>query len=181
MASLAPTRTPSSGVASLPRRLGAVLQGLSPREQRAVQGAAWVVGLGLLWWVGLAPAIDTLRQSGARHAKLDTELAQMQAHAASAEVLRSQNATPPPGREVALRALEEATRQLGAGAQLSLQGDRATVVMRDIAPGPLAQWLQQVRVNARVLPEQVQIQRGGNAAGWSGQVVLSGPGLGTAN
>lgn len=178
MASLAPTRTPHT---TQPQRLSAMLQGLSPREQRAVRLAAWVVGLGLLWWLALAPAIDTLRQSGAQHAKLDTALAQMQAQAASAEVLRSQNATPPPGRDAAQRALEEATRQLGAGAQLSLQGDRATVVMRDIAPGPLAQWLQQVRVNARVLPEQVQIQRGGNAAGWSGQVVLSGPGLGTAN
>jgi general secretion pathway protein M len=105
----------------------------------------------------------------------------MQAQAASAEVLRSQNATPPPGRDAAQRALEEATLQLGAGAQLSLQGDRATVSMRDIAPGALAQWLQQVRINARLLPVQVQVQRGGNAAGWSGQVMLAGPGLGTAN
>ena len=180
MASPAPTRTPSAAHA-LTQRLGSMLQALSPREQRAVRLAAWVVGLGLLWWVGLAPAIDTLRQSGARHAKLDAALAQMQAQAASAEVLRSQNATPPPGRDAAQRALEEATRQLGAGAQLSLQGDRATVAMRDIAPGALAQWLQQVRINARLLPVQAQIQRGGAAAGWSGQVVLAGPGLGSAN
>lgn len=180
MSSLATTRTPSSGT-RLRQRLGAILEGLSPREQRAARLAAWVVGLGLLWWVGLAPAVNTLRHAGARHAKLNAELAQMQAHAASAEVLRSQNATPPPGREAALRALEEATRQLGAGARLTLQGDSATVAMRDIPPGALAQWLQQVRINARVLPEQVQIQRGGNAAGWTGQVVLVGPGLGTAN
>jgi general secretion pathway protein M len=180
MSSLAPTRTPSTGT-RLSQRVGAFLEGLSPREQRAARLAAWVAGLGLLWWVALAPAIETLRHSGARHTKLDAELAQMQAFAASAEVLRSQNATPPPGREAALRALEEATRQLGAGAQLTLQGDRATVAMRDIPPGALAQWLQQVRVNARVLPEQAQIQRGGNAAGWSGQVVLTGPGLRTAN
>jgi general secretion pathway protein M len=178
MASLAPTRTSPT---TQPQRLSAILQRLSPREQRAVRLAAWVVGLGLLWWLALAPAIDTLRQSGAQHAKLDTALAQMQAQAASAEVLRSQNATPPPGRDAAQRALEEATRQLGAGAQLSLQGDRATVAMRDIAPGALAQWLQQVRINARLLPVQMQVQRGGNAAGWSGQVMLAGPGLGTAN
>lgn len=162
-------------------RLSGALAGLSPREQRALQLAAWVVGLGLLWWVGLAPALDTLRQASARHASLDTALAQMQAQAASAEVLRAQNATPPPSREAALRALQDATGQLGSGAQLSLQGDRATVAMREIAPAPLAQWLQQVRVNARVLPVQVQLQRGANAATWSGQVVLAGPGLGTAN
>lgn len=176
----APTRTPSAAH-GLSQRLSATLQGLSPREQSAVRLAAWVLGLGLLWWVGLAPAIGTLRQSGARHATLDQSLAQMQAQAASAELLRAQNATPPPGRDAAQRALEEATRQLGAGAQLSLQGDRATVAMRDIAPGALAQWLQQVRINARLLPVQAQIQRGGAAAGWSGQVVLAGPGLGTTN
>ena len=53
------------------RRLGALWQGLAPREQRAVQLSAWVVGLGLLWWLGLAPAVDTLRQASARHALLD--------------------------------------------------------------------------------------------------------------
>ncbi|MGM9426888.1 type II secretion system protein GspM [Hydrogenophaga sp. MI9] len=153
---------------------------MSPREQRLVRVAAWVVGLGLLWWVGLAPALDTLRQSKARHARLDKELALVQAQAASAEVLRTQNATPPPGREAALRALEEATRGLGAGASLAQQGDRATVTLKGVAPGALAQWLQQVRINARVLPVQAQIQRGDQAA-WSGQIVLAGPGLGAGN
>lgn len=173
-------KAPLSPLASLGERLSVTMQGLSPREQRMVRVAAWVVGLGLLWWVGLAPAVDTLRQSKTRHARLDKELAQVQAQAASAEVLRTQNATPPPGREAALRALEEATRGLGAGASLAQQGDRATVTLKGVAPGALAQWLQQVRVNARVLPVQAQIQRGDQAA-WSGQIVLAGPGLGAGN
>lgn len=173
-------KAPLSPLASLGDRLSVTMQSLSPREQRMVRAAAWVVGLGLLWWVGLAPAVDTLRQSKARHARLDKELSQVQAQAASAEVLRTQNATPPPGREAALRALEEATRGLGAGASLAQQGDRATVTLKGVAPGALAQWLQQVRVNARVLPVQAQIQRGDQAA-WSGQIVLAGPGLGAGN
>lgn len=173
-------KAPLSPLSSLGDRLSVTMQGMSPREQRLVRVAAWVVGLGLLWWVGLAPALDTLRQSKARHARLDKELALVQAQAASAEVLRTQNATPPPGREAALRALEEATRGLGAGASLAQQGDRATVTLKGVAPGALAQWLQQVRVNARVLPVQAQIQRGDQAA-WSGQIVLAGPGLGAGN
>ena len=68
---------------------------------------------------------------------------------------------------------------MGAGAQLALQGDRATVTMREIAPRALAQWLQQVRINARLLPVQAQIQRAGTT-GWSGQIILAGPGLETA-
>lgn len=176
-----PAKNPSrSPLAGLGDRIAVTMQAMSPREQRLVRIAAWVVGLGLLWWVGLAPAVDTLRQSKARHAKLDKELAQVQAQAAAADVLRSQNATPPPGRDAALRALEEATRALGTNASLAQQGDRATVTLKGVAPGALAQWLQQVRINARVLPVQAQIQRGDQAA-WSGQIVLAGPGLGVGN
>lgn len=174
-----PQSNTPAGSGALAGRLSAALQGLSPREQRAVRAAAWVVGLGLLWWVALAPAIATLRQAGARHAALDQALSRMQAAAASAEVLRTQNATPPPAREVAVRAIDEATQALGTGAQMTLQGDRASVALREIAPAALAQWLQQLRINARVLPVQVQLQRG--PSGWSGQVVLAGPGLGTGN
>lgn len=171
----------TSVLTHLGQRLSSTLQGLSPREQRAVHIAAWVVGLGLLWWVGLAPALKTLQQAPAKQAQLDQALSQMQNLAASVEVLRTQNATPPPGRDAALRALEEATRTLGASAQMALQGDSATVTLRSTPPRALAVWLNQVRVNARLLPVQAQMQRGGDPDGWTGQIVLAGPGLGTGN
>jgi general secretion pathway protein M len=178
----APDRTPNtSPLTRIGQRVGSVLQGLSPREQRAVSLAAWVLGLGLLWWVGLAPAVKTLREAPARHAVLDAQLARMQQLAASAEVLRTQNATPPPSPEAAQRALQAATQALGAGAQLAVQGDRATVTLRDAPPLALAQWLNQVRVNARLLPVEAQMQRAASGGGWSGQIVLAGPGLGSGN
>ncbi|WP_374412782.1 type II secretion system protein GspM [Hydrogenophaga sp.] len=169
----------SAATQGLAGQLANALSGLSPREQRAVRLAAWVVGLGLLWWVALAPAIATLRMAAGRHAALDQTLSRMQAMAASAEVLRSQNATPAPARELAVRVIDESTRALGPGAQMALQGDRVTVTLRAVAPGALAQWLQQLRINARVLPVQAQMQRG--PEGWSGQIVLAGPGLGAGN
>lgn len=175
------TSPKASALSAVGQRLSSTLNGLSPREQRAVTIAAWVVGLGLLWWVGIAPAIQTLKQAPVKHAQLDKALSQMQHFAASAEVLRTQNATPPPGREAASRALEDATRTLGASAQLALQGDRATVTLRNAPPRAVAQWLNQVRINARLLPVQAQLQRGGSPQGWSGQVVLAGPGLGIGN
>lgn len=93
------TRTrPTAALARFGQGLGAALERLSPRERRAVVAAAWVVGLGLLWWLALAPALNTLRQAPERHARLDTQLAQMQQLAASAEQLRSLNSSPPPGR-----------------------------------------------------------------------------------
>lgn len=180
MASTDRGRTAASR-SSLSERLDASLQGLSAREQRAVRLAAWVLGLGLLWWLGLSPALQTLRQAPARHAELDRHLAQIQQLAASAEVLRTQNATPPPARGVAQRALQDATQALGPGAQLALQGDRATLTLRDVPPQALAQWLHQVRINARLLPVQAQMQRSAAPGGWSGQIVLAGPGFGNGN
>ena len=82
---------------------------LSLSRRRPVAGKdvlhAFVLGLGLLWWVGLAPALRTLGQAPEKHVRLDRELAQMQSLAGQAEVVRSQNATPTPARAVAVSAL----------------------------------------------------------------------------
>jgi general secretion pathway protein M len=51
------------------------------------------------------------------------------------------------------------------------------VNFRGTAPEALSQWLNQMRVNARLLPVQAQLQQQANPAGWSGNLVLAGPGL----
>jgi general secretion pathway protein M len=175
--------TASSSVT--PPRLGArltrALDALAPRERRAVTLAAWIVGLGLLWWLAVAPALGVLRSAPERHARLDTQLEQMRRLAATAEQLRSQNAAPPPVRDDALRALEQATTALGGSAQLSVLGDRATLTLRDTPADALAQWLAQVRVNARLLPVEARLTRTPGLAQWNGTLVLAGPGLGATN
>lgn len=181
MSAVRPMTRTAPGLTALTQRLSGALARLSTRERLAVGLAAALVGVALLWWLAFGPAISTLRQSAQRHARADQVLSQLQNMAATAEVLRTQNATPAPARELAVRALEDATRALGAGAQLSLQGDRATVTLRDVAPAALAQWMQQARINARVLPVQAQLQRNGGQPLWTGQIVLAGPGLGAPN
>ena len=79
-------------------------------------------------------------------------------------------------------ALEQATTTTLAGtAQLQVQGDRATVTLRGTPPDALAQWLAQVRINARLLPLETQLTRDPATSGWNGTVVLSGPGLAGGN
>ncbi|WP_439517829.1 type II secretion system protein GspM [Hydrogenophaga sp.] len=151
---------------------------LAPRERRAVVIAAWVLGLGLVWWLAVAPALDTLFQANARHARLDAQLAQMQRMATAADALRGQNTALPPSRDEVLRTLEVATNGLGGTAQLSVLGDRATVTLRNTQPDALAQWLAQVRINARLIPLQSQLTRDPGSPGWSGTVVFTGPSLG---
>lgn len=171
-----------SALTRLHQSLSTALARLSPREQRAVTIAAGVVGLGLLWWLAVAPALATLRQAPERHSQLDAQLGQMRRMAATAESLRSQNTAQPLTRDAVLRALEQATTSSLAGTgQLAVQGDRATVTLRGTPPAALAQWLSQVRINARLVPVQTELKHTAAPAGWNGQLVLAGPGLGSGN
>jgi general secretion pathway protein M len=150
---------------------------LAPREQRGVSIALWVVALGLLWWLGVAPALSTLRQAPARHAQLDAQLGQMRGMAATASTLRAANTTQPPTRDEVLRLLEQSTASLGGTAKLSVLGDRATLTLNGTSPEGLALWLSQVRINARLVPLEARMTRPPGSPGWNGTVVLAGPGL----
>jgi general secretion pathway protein M len=101
----------------------------------------------------------------------------MRSMAASADSLRAQNTASPIGRDDALRALEQATAGLSGTAQLAVLGDRATVTLKNTPPEALAQWLSQVRVNARLMPLEAKLSRATEPAAWSGTLVLGGPGL----
>jgi general secretion pathway protein M len=174
----------ASDTPSKTRGLAAVsawLASLSARERRLVLLAAAVLGLGLLWWIAIAPAWQTLRQAPARQAAADAQLARMQQFAQQAEALRAQSAAAAPSRDEALRQLEAASAALGGSAQVSVVGDRATVALRQASPVALAQWLQQVRSNARLLPVESQLSRDAASGGWTGTLVLAGPPLATAN
>ena len=175
----APSSSSFASWRQIGQRLDTALSRLSPRERRAVTLAAGLLGLALLWWLALAPALTTLRAAPERHARLDQQLAEMRSMAATAEALRAAAPATPPTRDSVLRALEQASAALGPAAQLSVLGDRATVTLKDAPPQAVADWLAQVRVNARLTPLQANLSRGESpASGWSGTLVLAGPGLG---
>lgn len=128
---------------------------LAARERRAVLLAVGITTAALLWWVALALA--TLRQADAQHAQLNAQLARMQALADQANRLKTQ---PGMGRDDSLRALEQATsRLLGPTARLTLLGDQATVTLQATEPEALAQWLAEVRGNARLTPSEARLSQ----------------------
>jgi general secretion pathway protein M len=152
---------------------------LAQREQRLLTLAAAVVGVALLWWLALAPALALLRSAPARHAALDAQLGQMRGLQAQAKALQEQ---PKMGADEALRALDLSVKErLGGGAQLIVAGDRATVTLRGVPADTLAQWLTQARVNARAVPAEARLVRsaatppGKAGAAWDGSVVLTLP------
>lgn len=157
-------------------------QALAPREQRLVLTAATVLAVALFWWVGLAPALATLRHAGLRQHELDAQWQQMQGLQAETRALQAQTRLP---RSEVIQALESSVHQRLAGSgQLSIQGDRATLTLKAAPAEALAQWLVQARVNARLLPSEMRINRstaaGAQAAdaqgvSWDGTLSLSLP------
>lgn len=148
---------------------------LSAREKLGVSLAAFALGLAVLWWVLLAPALKTLRSADTEHRRLDTQLQHMQRLQAQAQVLKTQ---PRTNRDDAVRALEQSVKQqLGGGAQLNLGGNQATLTLKGVAASALAQWLVQARVNAHATLTEARLQRSALAtpAAWDGTLVLGLP------
>ncbi|SIR19656.1 type II secretion system protein GspM [Pseudacidovorax sp. RU35E] len=144
-------------------RLQAWWATLAPRERRLAAIAATLVAVALLWWVALAPALRTLSAAPAAHAALDAQLQQMATLQAQARALQGQ---PKPSREDALRGIESTTsRGLGPDAQVrAAGGDAVAVGLRSVPADQLAEWLAQVRANARAVPREAHLTRAQTAA-----------------
>ncbi|KQT14044.1 type II secretion system protein GspM [Ramlibacter sp. Leaf400] len=146
--------------------------GLAPREKMLAGGAAALVLLALLWWLGIAPALAVLRASDQQHQSVDAQLARMRALQQQAQSLQSQ---PKQNQDESMRLLEASVRQrLGTGARMAVAGDRVTLTLAGTPPDALATWLSQARVNARAVPVEARLTRGAGG-GWDGTLVLSLP------
>jgi general secretion pathway protein M len=157
---------------TLPPAWSATWTRLAPREKLMVAAAAGLVGLAILWWLLVAPALAVLRNADAQHRTLDAQLARMRALQQQAQALQGR---PAQGREESLRQLEQSVRQrLGTAARMTVAGDRVTLTLTGVAPDALAAWLAQARVNARAVPSEARLTRG--AGGWDGTLVLGLPG-----
>lgn len=145
---------------------------LAPREQALVGGALLVIAIALVWWVALAPAIGTLRSAEAQHRSLDAQLQQMRRLQAQAKAMQSQPRQSP---DDAMRQLEAATREhLGTSGRYTVAGDRVTVTLANAPASGLAQWLAQVRSNARAIPGEARLMRNAGG-GWDGTLVVTLP------
>ena len=167
-----------------PRAMAAALRqhwaSLAPREQTLVLAAATVLGLALLWWLLLAPALAQLRASPARHAALDAQLQQMQA--LQAQALHLKDIPRPTGNETLPVLWRSLGQQLSAGTQMSTTGDRAAITLKDVPPEALAQWLAQVRSTTRAVPTEARLMRNTASTGgasppapWNGTLTLALP------
>jgi general secretion pathway protein M len=153
----------------LPAILAQRWQGASQRERQMLLAALALVLGAFLWWVTLAPALATLRATDNQRRLLDAQLQQMQRLQAQAKTFQAQ---PRIAFEDARRLLEASMKPLGTTAQMVLVGERATVTFKGASADAVAQWLTQVRLNARSIPTEARLVR--SAAGtWDGTLALN--------
>jgi general secretion pathway protein M len=158
---------------------------LGSRERVLVGGAIVLIAAALLWWVGISPALAKIKQARQAAPQLDTQLQLMRAQANEASTLKAQRQL---SYDESLRSLENSVKTLGTGASLSVNDARASVTLKAVSGDALAQWLAQVRANARLVPSELRLQKTAasvatNAATptsavvttWDGAVVLSLP------
>lgn len=148
---------------------------LAPREKTLIAGALAIIALAVLWQLVLAPSLRTFNTATAQGQLLDTQLQRMQTMQTQALALQKQSPLP---HDDALRALQQATQQtLGTTAQVSVVADRANITLQAASADALAQWLAQVRVNARSIPLEAHLTRvaAGTGVAWSGTLAMSLP------
>ena len=123
----------------------------------------------VLWWLALAPALSALRTADKQGPLLDAQLQQMQRLQAQAKTLQAQ---PQLAAAEVQRLLEASVKPFGATAQLQVLGERATLTLKGASADVLAQWLTQVRQNARAVPNEARLVRASAAGTWDGTLVL---------
>jgi general secretion pathway protein M len=146
---------------------------LAEREQRGLVLAALAVTLAVAWGVLVRPALRTLSAAPAQQAAVRIELERMQTMQARARALQAQPATSPQDR---LRALRATAAELAPAADLQVQGELATLTLKQVPAHQLAPWLSAQALGGNS-PMQANLQRDAGTAGalWSGSLVFRLP------
>jgi len=171
-------------------------QGLNARERLLVSMFLGLFGVWLFVSIAISPALRTLNASESQRAEVAQQVVQMRALQQRAQELQK---TKPLSRDESLRSLQSITPTGNPALQMTIQGDRVMVQLKNLSASQLANWLAQARSNAQVLPDEVHISRsvtssvnsttslsaslGGNATinstnatnSWDGQIILRLP------
>ncbi len=171
-------------------------QGLNARERLLVSVLLGLFGVWLFVSIAISPAFRTLNASESQRAEVAQQVVQMRALQQRAQELQK---TKPLSRDESIRSLQSITPAGNPALQMTIQGDRVLVQLKNLSASQLATWLAQARSNAQALPDEVHISRsvtssvssstsvsalsGVNANGntanataaWDGQIILRLP------
>ena len=131
-------------------------QGLSARERLLVSVLVGLFGVWLFVSIAISPALRTLKASERQRAEVAQQVVQMRALQQRAQELQK---TKPLSRDESLRSLQSITPTGNPALQMTIQGDRVLVQLKNLSASQLATWLAQARSNAQALPDEVHISR----------------------
>jgi general secretion pathway protein M len=165
-------------------------QGLNARERLLVSVLLGLFGVWLFVSIAISPALRTLNASENQRAEVAQQVMQMRALQQRAQELQK---TKPLSRDESLRSLQSITPPGNPALQMTVQGDRVMVQLKNLSASQLANWLAQARSNAQALPDEVHISRSNSSSvnassginassnstntttAWDGQIVLRLP------
>lgn len=162
------TANGASSAASLRQQAGSWWRARTGRERQAVSVVVIVLALFAIWSLMVQPALRTVRDAPAQLDRLETQFQQMQRVAIESAALRG---TARVSATQATQALSAATDRLGAGAKVTVLGDRATLTLANVSAEALRAWLVEVRAGARARPVEAQLQR--SPQGFSGTLSVA--------
>jgi len=165
-------------------------QGLSARERLLASVLLGLFGIWLFVSIAISPALRTLNSAEQQRAEVAQQVVQMRALQQRAQELQK---TKPLSRDESIRSLQSITPTGNPALQMTIQGDRALVQLKNLSASQLATWLAQARSNAQALPDEVHISRSNSSSvnassginatsnstntttAWDGQIVLRLP------
>jgi len=165
-------------------------QGLSARERLLASVLLGLFGIWLFVSIAISPALRTLNSAEQQRAEVAQQVAQMRALQQRAQELQK---TKPLSRDESIRGLQSITPTGNPALQMTIQGDRVMVQLKNLSASQLATWLAQARSNAQALPDEVHISRSNSSSvnassginassnstdtttAWDGQIVLRLP------
>lgn len=131
-------------------------QGLSARERLLVSILLGLFGIWLFISIAISPALRTLNSAQQQRAEVAQQVVQMRALQQRAQELQK---TKPISRDESIRGLQSITPTGNPALQMTIQGDRVLVQLKNLSASQLATWLAQARSNAQALPDEVHISR----------------------
>ena len=162
--------------------VSSAFKNMPAQDKQRLQWAALVLGAVLLWTFNVAPALKTLRDVPPQLAKLDAQTQTLKALQTQAQALQK---SPRLSASDATHLLQQSSRELlGSGAQLTIQGARASLTLTGVSADNLAQFLATARTQSHALPIEAHLQKftgtGANAKElWRGALILNLPTTGS--
>lgn len=131
-------------------------QSLNARERLWLSALLGLMGVWLFVSIGISPALRTLNSAERQRTEIDQQAALMRTLQQRAQDLQK---TKPLSREESLRNLQNITPTGNPALQMTIQGDRVLVQLKNLSASQLATWLAQARSNAQALPDEVHMTR----------------------